>query len=114
MVGNTTTFSSQVEGRPTMKFNLKVQTNTKDNEVNSIIEDIYCKDVKSALQMAKDLSHNNYYINPIRDILEIMEELKVDEQEAGAIFMNDLAKNTSYYVEEIIEEGNLVHYDEDF
>jgi hypothetical protein len=57
------------------------------------------------------MAHNNYYLNPIRDILEIMVELKVDEQTAGEVFMNDININTTFYVEEISGEENLIHFD---
>lgn len=95
-----------------MKFKLHCYTKTKDNDLTSTVNGIvYFDDVKSALQSAKDLCHHKYYMNPVRDILEIMKELNVDEQTAGEIFMSELNKNTAFYVEEINETGNLVHYD---
>lgn len=87
-----------------MKFRLFFEAKAKDDFITEVVDNVDFDDVESARSYAKDLAYSIYYMNPVRDILEIMAELKVNEEKAHAIFMQDIEFNTNSYVEEVLEK----------
>lgn len=74
--------------------------------------DVLCKDEEEALDSAFNEALGAYTFNPVRDVIEIMEQENIsDEENAFKIFVKEMKENVEYYVmEEPCEfNGNLLH-----
>lgn len=91
-----------------MKFNLYYDTKTKDNYLKGSCGNVEFQSIDSALKSANEMAKSNYYLNPVRDILEIMALFKVNEEIAKSIFIQDMYFFTDCYVEEIVEKDDEV------
>lgn len=85
-----------------IKFNIFAGIEQEDYYLH-IIEGVLLESIDEAKKCAREYAEELYQLNPVRDVLEIMDKEDVDEDTAQILFKLDMIRKTTYYVEELIE-----------
>lgn len=72
------------------------------------IKGVMLESLSSARAFARDYATCRYYQSPKRDILEIMEQDKVDEDKAHNIFVKEMYDSIVFHFEEVVEINGKV------
>lgn len=71
--------------------------------------DVECDSLKDAKRESKEYGYEIYYLNPDRDVMEIIAQEKVPEDYAFKIFYAELESKVIYYFEELVEiNGEII------
>jgi hypothetical protein len=66
-----------------------------------------CANSEEALALAEEVANEQYCLNPIRDVLDIMKQDGVGEDLAYVKFVDEMSENTIFYIDEIADNGEL-------
>lgn len=70
---------------------------------------VMLESLSMAYEFARYYATGRYYQNPKRDILEIMEQDKVDEDKAHNIFLKEMYDSIIFHFEEVVEiNGEII------
>jgi hypothetical protein len=89
------------------KFNL--YASMESHEWNLTRMGFDSETLEEAKKEAEEFAYELYYLNPDRDVMEIMMLEDVDEDRAMEIFTEEMKKKVIYFVEELVEiRGEVV------
>lgn len=87
-----------------MKY--KIFASIKGTEIE-FTDTLDFKNDEEALQYASECAYELYYLNPIKDILEIEKEQNVNEDLANMLFILQMLSKVSYSIKEVTEGDKI-------
>ncbi|PGO60748.1 hypothetical protein [Priestia megaterium] len=81
----------------------KLYAGMRSEEYNLHMIEIEGVQLNEAMEEAEDFAYEIYYLNPDRDVLEIMKQDRVHEDKAMEIFLKEMQNSVIYHMEEIVE-----------
>lgn len=89
------------------KFNFYAGVKKHQYNLESLIG-LEFETIEEAREVSIDFAKDLYYLDPERDVMEIMEQDKVTEEEAHRIFLQEMYESVIFHFEEIVKVNDQV------